>query len=87
MALPDQPTLAQELSDLIQDNVLECPGGLTPQSDLFEHGLDSMAIMQLLLLIEEKYGFMPPASDLTRDNFTTPEDLARLLSERVVEQG
>lgn len=87
MPLPDQPTLAKELTEMIQQNVLESSTELTPESDLFEHGLDSMATMQLLLLIEEKYGFMPPASDLTRDNFTTATDLAGLLAQRAAEQA
>lgn len=84
--MPDQDTLAQELATLIQDNVLQSAGELQPDSDLFDAGLDSMAIMQLLLLVEDNYGVMPPESDLTRDNFSTPRDLARLLQQRIDEQ-
>ena len=85
--MPDQATLEQQLATLIQENVLQSAGELTPESNLFDAGLDSMAIMQLLLLVEDHYGVMPPESDLTRDNFATPRDLARLLHQRHDEQG
>jgi len=83
---PDQATLEQQLATLIQDNVLQSAGELAPDSDLFDAGLDSMAIMQLLLLIEDHFGVMPPDADVTRDNFATPRDLARLLHQRLSEQ-
>lgn len=85
MPLPEQQVLSEELLEMIQEQVLEGVGTLDVHSDLFDYGLDSMAIMQLLLLIEGRYGFMPSASDLTRENFTTTEDLARLLTERFAE--
>lgn len=86
MTLPDQQTLEQQLAALIQENVLPSAGDLQPDTNLFDAGLDSMAIMQLLLLVEDQYGVMPPESDLTRDNFATPQDLARLLRQRMDEQ-
>jgi acyl carrier protein len=43
-----------------------------------------MAIMQLLLLIEQKFGVMLPESDLSRENFNDIRSLARLLEKRLV---
>ena len=34
-------------------------------------GLDSMATMQLLLLIEDRFGIWLPEEDLTRENFAS----------------
>lgn len=78
--------LASELLELIRANILEGADALTPESDLFDAGLDSMAIMQLLLLMEERYGIMLTASDVTRDNFNTAQVLAALLRQRLQER-
>ena len=77
--IPDIPILAKELVVLIRERLLETPPAFHPESDLYEHGLDSMAIMQLLLLIEEKYGVLLPDADLTKENFHTPLALAHLI--------
>ena len=52
------------------------------EDDLFEAGLDSMAIMQLLLLIEENFGVDIPASELSRENFSTAKAIAQLIRSR-----
>lgn len=87
MAIPDQQSLAQELAELIQQNVLESAEPIDAETDLFAAGLDSMAMMQLLLLIEQRYGIMPPTSDLTPANFARPTELARLLRQRLAEHA
>lgn len=79
MPIPDEQTLATELTELIQTQVLEPAEPLQTDTPLFENGLDSMAIMQLLLLIEQRYGVMLSASELTAENFARPRDIARLL--------
>jgi acyl carrier protein len=48
----------------------------------YEAGLDSMAIMQLLILVEEEFGVNIPESDLTRENFSNIRHLAHLIHER-----
>ena len=40
--------------------MLQTPPGFGTESDLFAAGLDSMAIMQLLLLLEERFGVSLP---------------------------
>lgn len=79
--------LEAELLEVIRANVLEGADGLTPASNLFEAGLDSMAIMQLLLLIEEKFGVVLTASEVTRDNFNTAQVLAALIRQRLAAAG
>jgi acyl carrier protein len=68
-----------KLFELISCEILEVGPDFTEQSDLFDAGLDSMAIMQLLLLIEKTFGIRLPAAKLTRANFSSIEDLARLI--------
>ena len=51
-------------------------GYCTKDTDLIEAGLDSMIMIELLLLIEEKYGFWVPESYLTEKNFKNVKMLA-----------
>jgi acyl carrier protein len=75
--------LESGLIELIAQNLLETGPTFNADSNLYEAGLDSMAIMQLLLLIEQKFGIMLPESDLSRDNFNDIRSLARLLQTRL----
>ncbi len=71
------------LTELISGNLLETGPSFNAESNLYEAGLDSMAIMQLLLLIEQKFGVMLPESDLSRENFNDIRSLAVLLEKRL----
>lgn len=75
--------VAQEIAVLISQRLLEVPPGFNSSSNLFELGLDSMAIMQMLLLIDERFGIWLEPSDLTRENFTTALTVAQLLQSRL----
>jgi len=68
-----------ELGDLINGGLLDETAGFSCQTDLFEAGLDSMAIMQLIILIEERYGLALPAVGVTREHLGSVESLAKLL--------
>ena len=83
--MPELNTLEEELVVLIRERLLETPPEFSATSNLYDAGLDSMAIMQLLLLIEEKYGVMLPDSDLSKENFSSPHFLAVLLQKRLAE--
>ncbi len=64
------------------EGIVELDGGFGGGDDLFEAGLDSMAVMQLLVAAGERFGVMLEAGDVTRENFSTAEALARLIAER-----
>jgi len=66
---------------LIKEKFLEVPGELEPEADLFALGLDSMAIMQLLIAIEQSFGVRIPDRAVTRDNFRSPCRIAHLIRE------
>ncbi len=85
MASPTNPTrepLEKQLVQLIRERLLETQPGFDADSNLYDNGLDSMAIMQLLVLVEEGYGVAIPESDLTRQNFSTTRQLAERIRER-----
>jgi len=74
--------MENELTALITTEILDTDQALTPQSDLFAAGLDSMGIMQLLLAIEDRFGVAIDPADLSRDNFSTAEKIAALVAEK-----
>ena len=74
--------MEQDLLELIRTDVLDTAEPLTPQSDLFAAGLDSMGIMQLLLAIEDRFGVAMDPADLSRENFSTAEKIAALVAEK-----
>lgn len=73
------PQLEVRILDLVRHEVLQTPPGFTVESDLFEAGLDSMAIMQLLLLLEEHFGKAIPTGSVSRANFKNAKAIAALL--------
>ena len=74
--------MENQLLDLIRTEVLDTGELLTPQSDLFAAGLDSMGIMQLLLAIEDRFGVPIDPADLSRANFSCTEKIAALVAEK-----
>lgn len=82
----DSAALEAALALLIEQDVLDGATPVTADTDLFAAGLDSMAIMQLLLLIEEHHGVMLTAADLTRENFGSVRRLADLVTRRLQEK-
>ncbi len=58
---------------------LDPEAGLKMDTDLFEAGLDSMAIMQLLIAIETRLGKAIPVREVTRENFQCPRAILSLL--------
>ena len=82
-AIRDLPNLERELLVLLEEHLLDGADGLGPTTLLADAGLDSMAIMQLLLLIEDRFGLWLPEEDLTRDNFACVRSLAVAVARRL----
>ena len=76
--VPPLDTLELQLVVLLRERLLETPHPFDATTDLYNLGMDSMAIMQLLVIIEEEYGIALPECGLTRQNFTTVRQLAHL---------
>jgi D-alanine--poly(phosphoribitol) ligase subunit 2 len=67
------------LLDILRE-VLDPVAGVEIDTDLFEAGLDSMAIMQLLIAIETRLGKTIPVREVTRENFNSPRAILSLLA-------
>lgn len=83
--LPPLELLETQLLTLVQERLLEPRAGFGVDSSLYEAGLDSMAIMQLLVLLEEEFGVVLPDSDLTQHNLSTVRHLAVAVRARAIQ--
>jgi acyl carrier protein len=73
------PDLEPSLLSLVREKLFDGGQPLTDSTDLFAAGLDSMGIMQLMILIEERFGVRVPESAVTRENFATVASLAAMV--------
>ena len=76
MAHWDHASLTQRIYEILRDEILEVDASFTPRSDLVEAGLDSLAVTQLLLALEESTGIWVDESLLTPENLASAEALA-----------
>jgi acyl carrier protein len=85
--LPDLAGIEQQLITGIGENLLELPSGFKAGSNLYQAGLDSMAVMHLLILIENRFGLMLSEVDLSTENLASIQSLALLIRKRLLEQA
>ena len=78
-------SLEKQLVGLLGESLLQAGQGFGPESDLYESGLDSLSLMQLLVLVEKEFGVVIPDGDLTRENFRSVRQLARVVRQRGVQ--
>ncbi len=73
---------AEVIDWLNEEGMVELPAGFPSDGDLFAAGLDSMAVMQLVVAAEEKFGVILGPEDITRENLSTPAAMAGLFAEK-----
>ncbi len=66
---------------LREEGLVDLPAGVDGDADLFAAGMDSMAVMQLIVIIEERWGVRLGAADATREVLGTPASLAARICE------
>ena len=70
------------LRTLIDTELFPLDESVTHATDLYSEGLDSMALMQLILLLEREFGIAITPEDLGRENFATLADMAAFISKK-----
>jgi acyl carrier protein len=75
--------LTRRVFEILRDDLLRAGPDFTPRSNLVEAGLDSLAVTQLLLSIEETTGVWVDESLLTPENLASAEVLAALVYEQL----
>jgi acyl carrier protein len=69
-------SLAKHIQGLVQDELLEVDSSFDTRSNLVEAGLDSLAVTQLMLSIQETTGVWVEEGLLTPENLESCESLA-----------
>jgi acyl carrier protein len=68
--------LTDRVYEILRGDLLSVGDEFTPRSNLIEAGLDSLAVTQLLLAIEESTGVWVDESLLTEETLASAESLA-----------
>ena len=79
MASPTRDELTRRVFEILRDQLLDVGADFTQRSDLVAAGLDSLAVTQLLLAIEESTGVWVDESLLTPESLACAESLAGLV--------
>jgi acyl carrier protein len=77
---PDE--IADALTAFINASIMARSHPVQPNDDLEVAGLDSMALLKVLLFVEAEFGFWIPDEDLVRDNLRSPRALANYICRR-----
>lgn len=75
--MSDYQTIIQELATILAEKTRIKPENLKPELQLEESGLDSFARIDLVLAIEERFGF--ELSDSEAANLSTVDDLVKII--------
>jgi len=74
--------IASALTRFINTSIMARGHPVQPDDDLESAGVDSMALLKILLFIEAEYGFWIPDEDLVDANITSARALANYVSRR-----
>jgi len=83
MSTPSKEELTGRVFEILRDEILSPEGDFSPTSNLVDAGLDSLAVTQLMLSIEEFTGVWVDESLLTPENLESAVSLAELVHEQL----
>ncbi|WP_411827538.1 phosphopantetheine-binding protein [Luteolibacter sp. AS25] len=76
--------MIETIRSLISQNLFPLDDSVTETSDLHQEGLDSLALMQLILLLESEFTISIQPTDLDRENFSSLKNIAALIDSKAV---
>jgi acyl carrier protein len=77
---PDE--VARTLTAFVNDHIMARGRPMQPD-DVFETaGVDSMALLKILVFVERRFGFWMPDEDLVDEHLTSPRALANYICRR-----
>jgi methoxymalonate biosynthesis acyl carrier protein len=71
--------LTHQIHSLIDEGLFPLHQSVTEDSDLFAEGLDSLALMQLIVFLEKEFSINISPEDLDRKNFSTLANIANMV--------
>ena len=69
--------MSRELRDFLAREVVGASVQITDDAPLSELGVDSFALMEIVLFIERRWGVVLPVEQLTRENVRSVASLSR----------
>ncbi len=78
----DPEDVAKAVADFVNASIMARTRPVQPDDDLELAGLDSMALLKILLFIEVQFGFWMPDEDLVAENIRTPRAFATYICRR-----
>lgn len=75
--------LEQRIFDIVREDILSVDDSFSKDSSLIEAGLDSLALTQLMLAIEESTGVWVDEGLLTEDTLASVISLAELVHSQI----
>jgi len=79
----DPEHVARSLTDFVNANIMARARPMQVDDTFEASGVDSMALLKVLLFVEAEYGFWMPDEDLVEENIATPRALANYLCRRL----
>jgi len=80
--MPESTSITGNLRSLISERLFPLQENFTDECDLYAEGLDSMAMMQLILLLEQDMKVRIEPEDLGKENFQTLKAIATLVEKK-----
>jgi acyl carrier protein len=77
-----QDAVASALTAFLNANIMARGRSIQPDDDFELVGIDSMALLKVLLFIEAEFGFWMPDEDLVAENLASARALARYICRR-----
>jgi acyl carrier protein len=78
----DHETVAETLTAFVNTTIMASGRSVKPDDEFELMGIDSMAMLKVLLFVEATFGFWMPDEDLVADNLASPRALARYICRR-----
>jgi len=80
--MSDLTSIIASVRKIVSENMFPLKECFTADCDLYAEGLDSMALMQLILFVEQDLEVTITPEDLGRENFQTLTAIARLIEKK-----
>ena len=74
--------VAAALTAFVNGSIMARGRSVQPDDDFERMGVDSMALLKVLLFVEAEFGFWMPDEDLVMDNLRSPQALAQYICRR-----
>jgi acyl carrier protein len=84
MAIPgiDREAVADALTAYVNGSIMARDRPIHADDDFEAVGIDSMALLKVLLFVEAEFGFWPPDEDLVAENLQSARALAHYICRR-----